>query len=126
MRHIQQPEGSSLCGHSCIAMALGLTLDQAIELIGHRKGVRNHEVIRALGPRALTSKSVPPKRLAAPCLIRIKGPTARWHHLVFYHDQKVYDPAYSVPAPTFAEWLQFLQLTGWRIVSVFPLSPEGA
>jgi hypothetical protein len=125
LRHIQQPEGSSLCGHSCIAMALGLTLDQAVELIGHKRGVRNHEVIRALGSRALTRKSVSPNRLTDPCLIRIKGPTARWH-LVLYQDQKVYDPAYSVPAPTLAEWEQFLKQTGWRIVSVFPLRPKDA
>ncbi len=121
-RHIQQPAGSKLCGHSCVAMALGISLDEAVKLIGHKKGVRNYELIRALGHRAATKKAVSPKKLTAPCLIRVKGEKRR-HHVVLYEDKMVYDPAYSSPAPTFVEWETFLKAIGWRVVSVFPLRP---
>lgn len=121
--HIQQPEGSSLCGHACVAMALGIELAEAVKLIGHKKGVHNHEVIRALGHRAATRRSCPPTKLADPCIIRVKGNKHR-HHLVLYQDEMVYDPAYSAPAPSFVEWENFVKAIGWRIVSVFPLRPR--
>ncbi len=105
-------------------MALGISLKEAIEKIGHTKGVHNHEVIRALGHRAATEKSVAPTHLADPCIIRVKGPKHR-HHLVLYQDSRVYDPSYSSPAPSFAEWEAFTKAIGWRIVSVFPLKPRG-
>lgn len=118
--HIQQPEDSKLCGHSCVAMALGVSLAEAIKLIGHKKGVHNHEVVRALGSRADAKKFVLPKTIADPCIIRVKGSKHR-HHLVLYQNQMVYDPAYSAPAPSFAEWEAFIKAIGWRVVSVLPL-----
>lgn len=123
IKHIQQPEGSKLCGHSCVAMVLGVSLDEAIEIIGHRKGVRNYEIIRALGTKAATKRSVRPGVITPPCIIRIKGPKRR-HHVALYAQGKVFDPAYALEAPDFDLWHDFIKEIGWRIVSVFPLNLE--
>lgn len=121
--HIQQPEGSKVCGAACVAMVLGLSLDAAIERIGHRRGVRNREVIAALGARAASARAQLWRNadtLPAECLIRAKGPKRHWH-LVLRADGKVFDPAWPVPAPSLGEWLTWLTETGWRPVTFFPL-----
>jgi len=125
-QHIQQPEGSKVCGAACIAMVFGWSLDAAIERIGHRRGVRNREIIAALGTRAASAKAQlwrGPESLPPECIIRVKGPK-RLHHVVLRAEGKVFDPAYSAPAPTLAEWLEFvIGKMGWRPVSFFPLHP---
>lgn len=125
-QHIQQPEGSKVCGAACLAMVFGSTLDAAIERIGHRRGVRNREVIAALGTRAGSAKALlwrGSDRLPTECLIRAKGPK-RLHHIVLHAEGKVYDPAWPVPAPSLGEWLGWLVQAGWRPVTFFPLKPE--
>lgn len=121
-KHVQQPIGSSLCGHSCVAMALGMSLDEAIGLVGHRRGMRNHELVKALGGAALFQRSVravgPP---FDPSVMRVKGPRSRWH-LVLYRGGAVYDPGLSFPIPSLAMWEDLMvKQRGWRIVSFFPL-----
>lgn len=101
-------------------MALRITLEEAIERFGHQKGVRNYEVIRALGARAKTSKAVPGSQIVGPCIIRVKGP-ARRHHLTLFEDGKVHDPYFPLPAPNLQDWLDWTAKCGWRVVSTFPL-----
>ena len=48
MRRIRQRAGSSLCGQSCVATAAGVSLDRAIEVIGHENGTETRELIAAL------------------------------------------------------------------------------
>lgn len=133
--HIQQPEGSSLCGHCCVAMALGIELDEAIKRIGHRRGVRNYEVVKALGRACRSTASEPLRRgmettvrPPAPSVIRVKelaGRGRRHHVVLFALDGKVYDPAWPKPAPTFLEWHEHLRAMGWRMVSFFRLTRAG-
>ena len=122
--HIQQPEGSKVCGAACVAMALGLTLDAAIARIGHRRGVRNREIIAALGERAASAKAQlwrGPESLPPECIVRVKGQKRR-HHVALVAAGKVYDPAYTKLAPSVGEWLDHVvRRMGWRPVSFFPL-----
>lgn len=50
MHLIPQPEGSSLCGQACIAMVAGISLERAIEAVGHRRrgGTTTKEIVLAL------------------------------------------------------------------------------
>lgn len=127
--HIQQPAGSALCGHSCIAMVLGISLDDSIKLVGHRHGVRNHEIIRALGGRCETKRSVSYRSgstIPDPSIIRVKGQKSR-HHVALYSGGQVYDPAFAKEAPSLSEWIKFVEeQVRFRIVSVFPLLAEGS
>ena len=45
---VYQPEGSSLCGQSCVAMIAGISLSQSIEVIGHKRKTRWAELRDAL------------------------------------------------------------------------------
>lgn len=127
--HIQQPEGSKLCGAACVAMALGLSLEEAVARIGHRRGVRNWEIIAALGKRAASRRAKPWRGVVYKgaelhdCLIRAKAPGRYWH-VVLFAGGRVHDPAWPVPAPSIGEWLSWLTKTGWRPVTFFPLTTE--
>jgi hypothetical protein len=37
IKWIQQPEGSSLCGQTCVAMIAGITLEESIGAFGGKK-----------------------------------------------------------------------------------------
>jgi hypothetical protein len=118
IEHLQQPEGSNLCAHCCVAMALGLTLDEAIARVGHKHGTRNHELVRALGT---IGKFQPGRHFTDPSIVRVKGEKSR-RHVALVAGGKVYDPAYSKPAPSIADWVTFVEnCAGWRIVSHFKL-----
>ena len=47
MRKIYQGEGTELCGQAVVATISGVSLDRAIEVIGHRKGTNTKELIAA-------------------------------------------------------------------------------
>lgn len=49
--HLRQPEGSSLCGQTVVAMILGITLEEAIALVGKRGATSRADLERALGER---------------------------------------------------------------------------
>ncbi len=127
LHHIQQPIGSKLCGHTCLAMALGISLEEACSRIGHRRAVRTKELVRALGEAAKS------KRLTAlrsrtppdPSILRMTWPN-RQGHLVLLAGGKVYDPLYSAPAPSLQEWVKFIErrhsgrLTSFLSISMLP------
>lgn len=93
-----------------------------MEIVGHKRGMRNYEVVRALGDRAATSRSVQPKDpVQDPSIMRIRN-GGRWH-LVLYSGGRVYDPGLPGPSPDFETWKDYIvSKRGWRIVSVFPLT----
>lgn len=37
MMHVKQPADSSLCGQCCVAMIAGISLEEAIKVVGHQK-----------------------------------------------------------------------------------------
>ena len=114
-----QPEDTSLCGQTCVAMAAGVSLDRAIEVVGHAKarGTYTHEVVKALRQLVVPCadrlrptgrvKTVLPKR----GLISIHRPEgskrpARFHWMLTW-DGKMYDPGGRWPTG----------YPGWRITS---------
>lgn len=98
-RVIRQPEGSSLCGQACVAMAAGVSLDRAIKVVGHEGGTTTAEVreaLRDLGVgcadklrRISRQRPHPPKR----AVLAVKGiRNWRWHWVLTW-DGEIYDPA---------------------------------
>lgn len=124
-RHLLQPEGSSLCGQTCIVMAAGVSLERAIEAVGHEKlrGTCTREVIAALrsfgincaGRCRPVSRHVPvlPKR-GIVAIRRDKDkathPEKRRHHWMLTWDGTIYDPGNQWP-----------NYEGWRITSVLEI-----
>jgi hypothetical protein len=54
--HIQQPAGSLLCGQTCVAIAAGVTLDDAIKTVGHDHATRRGELVRAFKKFGIEAK----------------------------------------------------------------------
>lgn len=48
MKYIRQPEGSSLCGQTCVAMVAGVSLEESIKVFGTRSGTRTRQLVAAL------------------------------------------------------------------------------
>ena len=46
--HRSQPAESKLCGHACVAMFGRSTIEEAIELIGHKRATQTAELAEAL------------------------------------------------------------------------------
>lgn len=105
-------------------MALGIRLEDAVAKMGHRRGVRNKEMVAALGERTLSRKFVPWPREGEPppdSIVRARGKKGR-HHLVYLApDGRLHDPGISVPAPSLRAWAGWLSDLGWRPVSYLPL-----
>lgn len=51
--HLLQPPGSSLCGQTVVAMVLGITLDEAVSLVGKTGGTRLEDLETALGKKGV-------------------------------------------------------------------------
>jgi hypothetical protein len=119
MKLILQPENSALCGQVCVAMAAGVSVKKAIDVIGHEFGTTTADVrdalrglgievadrLRTIGKR----KGVIPKR-AILCISRKgnkrEGRKERGHWMLAW-DGEIYDPG--------GMWPEGYQ--NWRIVS---------
>lgn len=112
MNRIQQPEGSSLCGQACVAMAAGVSLDRAIEVIGHSHGTYTRDVIAGLRSLGIgcgdrlhrVSRKLPvlPQR----CIVAMHSPRRRLEHWMLSWDGEMFDPEGRWP-----------DLPGWTITS---------
>lgn len=103
-KHIQQPEGTNVCGQTCVAMAAGVPLEDAIKTFGHARVTYTGEVIaafakygiKAKGKRLVRSKG-PAWVLPENCLIHVlfhkKGEPFHGHWMLRW-DGHVHDPAY--------------------------------
>ncbi len=110
---VRQPDGSSLCGQCCVAMAAKVSLKDAIAAVGHEKkrGTHTHEVIAALRKlgvgcsgklkRVSRTKPILPQR----AMVVITTGKTRWHWMLVW-DGVVYDPE--------GRWPDY---HGWRISS---------
>lgn len=93
-----QPENSNLCGQTCVAMAAGVSLDRAIEAIGHKSisGTNTRDLVRGL--RALGLPCADRCRVLGrlkPVLPRrgmlVVG-TKKYGHWMLTWDGVIYDP----------------------------------
>jgi len=121
MKLVRQPDGSSLCGQSCVAMAAGVSLKRAVAAVGHSRigGTHTREIVaalRALGVEcADRCRKVSRKRPVLPQrgMVVIHQPKGehgvsyhRWHWILTW-DGQIYDPAGLWPD----------RYTDWRITS---------
>jgi len=93
IEHLQQPEGSKTCGHHCIAMIAGISVERVIELIGHDKGTNNHQLQKALKKLGFNSECrvYKNKKYISPLSILL----FKWKkggHWVVCEDGKIFDP----------------------------------
>lgn len=114
LRLIRQPEGSSLCGQCCLAMAAGVPLETALRAIGHRRasGTTTADLVAGLARLGISSQSrcrrisratpaYPPRSLLV-----VRNGTGKRYHWMLHWDGIIYDPS--------GRWPDY---EGWRITS---------
>jgi hypothetical protein len=97
---ILQPPGSSLCGQACVAMAVGISLEESVKVFGHRHTTRTKEVARVLNALGIQCPSRRLKRLTdrtqwptRAIIKEIYGPIRkRKSYWVLLWDGHIYDP----------------------------------
>ena len=69
MKLVVQPRGTNMSGQACVAMLLDVSLDQAVELVGHSRQVTTRELVRVLraggvkvAGKRVTSRGYQPER----------------------------------------------------------------
>lgn len=106
---IKQPDKSKVCGQCCLATILGITLEEAVKLVGHSRGTYTKELTKHFEASPL--KRGKPDAVNGLCKVHFK--TAKNTHWVIYIGGLVYEPAYGGMIP-FNEWAEF---DGARITS---------
>lgn len=106
MVHLHQPEGSSLCGQTCVAMAAGVSLDRAIEVFGNRNSTYTRQLVAALRVlglecadrlrRVSKNRVTPPRAILCARWLNRKRKPRLWHWVLVW-DGRVYDPAGRYP-----------------------------
>ena len=112
MKLIAQPIASDLCGQCCVAMAAGVSVRRAREIIGHDGGTETREVVRALRSLGVScadrlvriSRNRPNLPTRAIVTIQEQGKRAHW---MLTWDGTMYDPGQRWPEG----------YPGWRITS---------
>lgn len=100
--YIEQPTNSKVCGQTCIAMVLGISLEEAIKLYGHRKATsfNDHKVILERFGYTLGEfiKIDNRKGFDLPdlCLVRIVKANNKVGHFIIHDNGKFYDPSRGV------------------------------
>lgn len=110
IKHIQQPEDSFVCGQSCVAMILGITLSEAVHKIGHEKGTWAKELISVLKKsfkeaRLRRIRNIKKNKLPDKAIIKVAWrknlcTTKVQAHWVLKYKNKIHDPAF----PTELGW----------------------
>jgi hypothetical protein len=104
MNLIFQPIGSVLCGQTCVAMILKITIDEAARLIGHYRGTHIHELETALASRRLAT-SRRRGRADGRGIIRIRSRQRKqWSHFAVVWDGRVYDPEWGLDPNYSEDW----------------------
>ena len=104
INYIRQPKGSGLCGQSCLAMILGVSLERAIELIGHasKRGSKFSEHRKVLIEQGYklgeVTKADNRKKYELPdfAYVRIAFGSRKTGHAVLHYKGKFYDPGKQV------------------------------
>lgn len=92
---VKQPTGSKLCGHCCLATALGISLNDAIKKVGHRNGTRSKELTKYFAGSRRKLKEDKDGQPLSLCVAREKGIKKGNFHWVLQMSSIVYDPIYG-------------------------------
>ncbi len=128
IEHLRQPAGSRLCGQTCVAMVAGVSIDKAVEVIGHTHGTRTREISAGLNKLGfLCDSKLKVLSKTKPLLEQLPDlaiVNSRWKaehrktpggHWVVWHDGRVYDPEFNfVDKVPKQEWLTNKD---WRLTS---------
>ncbi len=116
---MKQPSGSKLCGQVCLALILGISLDESIKLVGHRHGTSTKELTKHFDHgdtrRWLSKDEVPDYALciSRPGSIKRNG---NWHW-VLLKNLTVLDPSFGEWEP-FNKWCRSSDLTISSYISI--------
>lgn len=110
--YLQQPEMSSLCGQTCVAMVAGVTLEKSIEVFGSKGGTRPKQLIDALKAfRVNCGESlVKLKRgIVKPpiCIVKLHFKDSKHTHWTIWYKDHYLDPAlpiYIIEYPREMAW----------------------
>ncbi len=100
IKHVIQPPGSRLCGQCVVAMAAGISLEKAIQIVGHERGTRGVHLVRALRKAGVKvsdrlSPFVRTGRVPPRCVMRVRLENEErvWSHWILRWDDRDYDPS---------------------------------
>lgn len=120
--HIEQPTESHLCGQACVAMCLGITLDEAIERIGHNRSTRTREIVTALGAVAAERRLVARRAEPEDALLKVTwAGRPRRSHWVIRRGCTIHDPALR-GAVLRATYDRMITRVGGRVTSSLKLN----
>lgn len=120
--HVKQPDKSYLCGQACIAMILGKSLDEAVDIIGHRRGTWGSNLIKALGLNGRLQRVTQKNPLSDLCIMSIRYTGKRGGHWAIKEFDTVLDPAFPYRVD-FRLWENFSKEANMKIKSFFDLTP---
>ena len=121
IRQVSQGDLDRGCGQACVACLLGISLEEAVTRVGHRRGTKTKEIVKALGVtgRLVQTRHRQPTEL---CLLKVSFPETRNWHWVVKDGDTVMDPAflYRLDYPV---WCAFQSDGGARVTSFLDLTP---
>lgn len=116
MTFMLQPEGSSLCGQTCVAMVADIPLEQSVSVFGKRGCTTTKDVVNALrkigfncGDKLLLSKT---NKKPDFCMCVLHYESLNQTHWSVWDGQQYVDPAYGI-LPDYPE--------GFRVTSYLPI-----
>ncbi len=95
LKLVRQPKGTNQCGQACIATLAGITLEEAIDLVGTKGLTRTKQLRDAL--QSLGFYAGMGLRIGSPdglAIVKFLSPDGRSHWVVW--DGKYYDPQAGV------------------------------
>lgn len=131
MKWMQQLEGSSLCGQTCIAMIAGITFEESIEAFGgKRSGTRTKDLAAALRKLGINCGDPPLVRIKGQCypdtcIVKLHFKDRKNTHWVVWHKGEFYDPeAYLMIHLTLCGTNEYHPVLGVRPTSYLPIFME--
>lgn len=97
MKLIKQPKGVSCCGQCCLAMLVNITLEKAIELIGHNGTTRDWELLDHIPDMEVDfshlGKPIKEHVMLTLLQLHVNPDKPQQKHWTVLHKDKLYDPA---------------------------------
>jgi hypothetical protein len=114
---VKQPmTDNNLCGHCCLATALGITLEEAIKKIGHVKGTKSKDLLKHFSGYEKVFKEAESLSL---CVARPAGSKKGNWHWVLSMNGIIYDPNYGCWLKKEAWAIQTeMKITSWNILII--------
>lgn len=124
IRVILQPENSSVCGQACVAMVLGITLDESIALFKSRGQTRTKKLLAVLRSQNIQcgnklERVVPGSEPPSRCIVKIlwtgkKKPPGHW---MLRWDGSLYDPILGKDPSFYRVYTDMYRMTSFLRIS---------